>query len=302
MRSIVCLLVLFTSLGVQGDILHLRDGSRHYGTLIQQTKNEIVFRIVLADGASAVRRFPASLVKRVERTTAQRPEPVPAEGDQPPREAVGVDFEQMLREAYELVDDGDLPAALRAFQRIVSHAPADVLQQLDRHARAARGRALDDFLAETRIRAALDGRRGRLFDFKLATRFEADALGKRLEQLQARLLSTAYRGRTIETWAHQGDEYTELWPDARRMIGDTRLAAAVLGARLRFDPRLKEDRGERRRLVTLRADLARFTAKVSAMPGFTALGADDSDEDDPTLREARRLAAEQAAASQPAQE
>jgi hypothetical protein len=308
MRLTVCLLAWFVPPAVHGDILHLRDGSRYYGTLLRQNENEIEFRIVLAEGASVVRRFPISRVKCVEHGAGERPGPVSLESDQLPQDLNDLDFEQMLREAYELVDDGDLPAALRALQRIVMHAPNEVLEQLDRHARAARGRPLDEFLAETRIRAALEPRASthaaprssRLFDLKFATRFEAGALGRRLEQLHARLLSTAYQGRTIETWARRREEYTELRPDARRMVADARRAAAVLGVRLRFDPRLKNDRRERRRLAILRADLARFAAKVSAMPGFTSLGVDAGDEDDPTLRAAQRLAAEQAAASQPA--
>jgi hypothetical protein len=301
MWPIVCLLALFTPLRAQVDILHLRDGSRHCRTLLYQGENGIFFRIFLADGAGLVRSFPMPQVERLDRATAERSESRPTEDARPPQ-AVAPDFEQMLREAYELVEDDDRPAALRALGRIVTHAPDDVLEQLDRQVRAAHGQPLDEFLADTRIRVALEGRHGRLFDLNYATPFEADALGKRLEQLHARLLGTAYHGRTIKAWAGQRDEYAELQPDARHMITDARRAAAVLGARLRFDPRLKKDRAERRRLLALRADLARFTAKVSAMPGFTSLGVNENDADDPTLREARRLAAEQAAASQPAGE
>lgn len=79
MRAIVCLTVFPTSLSVQAHILHLRDGSRHYGTLIKPTKNEVVFRIALADGASALRRFPASQVKHVECTAVERREPASIE-------------------------------------------------------------------------------------------------------------------------------------------------------------------------------------------------------------------------------
>ncbi len=294
MRLMVCLAVLLTPLTAQADILHLRDGYRHSGALVKQTENEVVFRIELADGATAVRRFPAAQVESVERT-ADRPATSPANPSQSRPAPPAVDFEQMLREAFELVDDGDLPAGLRALRRIVTHAPDDVLEDLDRDVGAARGSALDEFMAGIRLRAALSAPRGQLFDLKFATRYEAAALGRRLEPLHQRLLGTAYHGKTIEAWAGRRDEYTELQPNARRMVSDARLAAAMIGARVRFDPRLKSDIAERRRLVALRADLARLIAKISALPGFTALDSDADDRDDPTLVEARRLAAEQAA-------
>ena len=300
MRLVVCLAVLLTSLTAHADIVHLRDGSRHYGTLIKQTENEIVFSVNLVDGATVVRRFPASQIKRVERTAVKRSETPPANLSQSGATALAVDFEQMLREAYELVDDGDLAAALRALRRIVADAPAEVLNDLDGRVRAARGSALDDFVAGLRIRAALDPPRGQLFELKFATRYEAGALGRQLEPLYRHLLDARYDGRTIEVWAGKRDEYAELRPDARRMVSDARLAAAMIGARVRFDPKLKIDVAERRRLVALRADLARFVAKVSRLPGFTSLDSDAADRDDPTLAEARRLAAEQAAAEQAA--
>jgi hypothetical protein len=210
------------------------------------------------------------------------------------------DFEQMLREAYELADDGDVPAALRALRRIVTRAPDNVLDQLDSDVRAARGYRLDELMAGLRIRAALDPPRGQLFELKFATRYEAGALGRQLEPLYRHLLDKVYLGRTLEVWVAHRDEYSELQPDARRMVTDARLAAAMIGARVRFDPRLKIDIAERRRLVALRADLARLVAKVSALPGFTSLDRDADERDDPTLVEARRLAAEQAAARQAA--
>ncbi|MBU0618284.1 MAG: hypothetical protein KKI02_11240 [Planctomycetes bacterium] len=300
MRLVVCLAVLLTSLTAHADIVYLRDASRHCGTLIKQTESEIVFSVNLADGATVVRRFPASQIKRVERTAVKRSETPPVNRSPSGPAALAADFEQMLREAYELVDDGDLPAALRALQRVVTRAPPEVLRALDGRVRAARGTALDDFVAGLRIRAALDPPRGQLFELKFATRYEAGALGRQLEPLYRHLLDARYDGRTIEAWAGKRDEYTELRPDARRMVSDARLAAAMIGARVRFDPKLKIDVAERRRLVALRADLARFIAKVSALPGFTSLDSGADDEDDPTLAEARRLAAEQAAEQQSA--
>lgn len=299
MRLMVCFAVLFAALTAQVDILRLRDGSRYSGTLVERTENEIVFRTELADGASAVRLFPAGQVERVERSSSDQPGPAPTNASQSQPATAGPDFEQMLREAYELIDDEDLHAALRALRRVVTRAPDDVLEDLERHVRAERGSALDEFMATIRLRAALGAPSGR-FDLKFATRYEAAALGRQLEPLQQRLLSTTYHGKTIAHWAGLRDEYTELQPDAPRMVGDARLAAAVIGARVRFDPRLKSDIAERRRLAVLRADLARLVAKISALPGYTSLGSDGTDRDDPTLVEARRLVAEQAAAQKAA--
>ena len=218
MRLIASLTILLTSLSVQADILHLRDGSRHCGTLIKQTNSEIVFRIILADGASAVRRFQLSRVLRLERGGATDAILSDTDGQGPRREVTREDLAQMLREACELVDDGDLPAALRALQRMVAGASDEVLKDLDRRARAARGRALAEFMAAVRIRSALEGGQGQLFDLRRATRYEARALGVQLAQLQARLLGTRFYGRTLETWAGRRDEYTELRPDARWLV------------------------------------------------------------------------------------
>lgn len=298
MRLTVVLTILGVSLNVQADILHLRDGSRHHGTLLRQTKTEIVFRIVLADGASAVRAFPAAGVVRVERTELVQPDFGPAGRDQP--EAEAPDYGQMLREAYELVDDGDLPAGLRALQRLVSGAPVGLLKRLDRQAESARGIGLDEFIATTRIRAALEGGPGRLFDLKPPTRYESRALGRQLADLRIQLLATDYHGRTLESWARNRDDYEELRPDAGGMVTDARLGAAVIGAQLRYVAEAQHTDADRGDLAHLRDELMRFAAKVSAMPGFTGLGVENTSDDDPTIREARRLAAEQAATTRPA--
>jgi hypothetical protein len=302
MRLTVVLTILWASLNVQADILHLRDGSRHHGTLLKQTKTEIVFRIALADGASAVRTFPAARVLRVERTAFARPDSARARRDEPEPATSTPDYSQMLREAYELVDDGDLLAGLRALQRVVTGAPGSVLRHLDRQVKDARGIGLDEFIASTRIRAALEGGRGRLFDLKPPTRYETRALAQQLARLRFHLVKTRYHGRFLESWARNRDDYTELHPDARHMVADVRLAAAVISARLRYTTHVELSCMDRGELASLRDDLMRFAAKVSAMPGFTGLGIDDTDENDPTLREARRLVAEQAATTRPANE
>ena len=293
MRLLVFIAVQLTTWSAPADILHLRDGSRHYGTLIKQTNKEIIFRIEPTDGASAVRRFPAWQVKLIEQTDASRPEKTRSEAKDEISQPEP-DYLQMLREAYELVDDGDLPAGLRAMRRVVNNASETMLKELDRYNHTVRGLGLADFLAATRIRATLAERNWRSFELKYATRYEGVALGNQLESLHRRLLLKIYHEQTLENWAVGHEKYVELMPDAVLMVDDARLAAGVIGARLRHDPRLKTDRAERRKLAIMRENLGRLIAKVSAMPGYTSLDRGTPAEDDPTLIEARRLAAEQA--------
>jgi hypothetical protein len=300
MRLLVRLATLLAALPLQADIVHLRDSSRHRATPIKQTPGEIVLAGKLTDRTPATGRLAASSVGHAARPAAGFTQAAPADSRPTRPETPAPDFEQMLREARELVDDGDLPAALRALQRLVTHAPPDVLDALNRQMQIAHGSGLADFIAGLRIRAALDPPRGQLFELKVPTRYEAAALGRQLEPLYRTLLNRSYHGRTIEAWTRQPDDYGELRPDARRMVSDARLAAAMIGARVRFDPQLKTDIAERRQLAAVRGDLARFIAKVSRLPGFTSLDIDAGDQDDPTLIEARRLAAEQAAARQAA--
>jgi hypothetical protein len=305
MRLFVALAVLLACPTARADILHLRDrfchcssGANPLGRVTSAT-SDVRVRCVDAGSAAA----PDAQVQYCGFAPGCRGMPssqTENDGVATVEQSSTPDFEQMLREAYELADDGDVPAALRALRRIVTRAPDNVLDQLDSDVRAARGYRLDELMAGLRIRAALDPPRGQLFELKFATRYEAGALGRQLEPLYRHLLDKVYLGRTLEVWVAHRDEYSELQPDARRMVTDARLAAAMIGARVRFDPRLKIDIAERRRLVALRADLARLVAKVSALPGFTSLDRDADERDDPTLVEARRLAAEQAAARQAA--
>lgn len=216
----------------------------------------------------------------------------PAGSGQPaPQEAAAApaDFDQVLREAYELIDDEDLGAAVRALQFLVKRAPQITLAELNARVHTDRGVTLAELLAETRLRRAFaTGPRGTLH-LRVVTRYEAEAMGRAAERRLENLGSRRYHGRTVFEWADDRAAYTTLQPDARSMVDDARLAAALTGLRLKHDPRLKKTRKERLRLVRQRADLARFAAHVAAMRGFTAplLDAED-DPSDPAAAEVRR--------------
>jgi len=301
MRAFVVSIALAAGAVVQADILHLRDGSRYYGTLISQNEQEVVFRVTLADGTSgALRSFPRSLVRRVERTARATPARADRPADEPPTTMPAEDFEQMLREAFELLEDEDLPAAVRAMQRIVTRAPEELLSDLDQRVRSARGLPLARLMAETRLRVALARGRGGAFRLKFVTRYEAPVMGRLLEQLQRELLQKRHEDHTVAEWATERDAYTELHAGAREMVAHARLATAMISARLRFDPRLRKSGEHRRQLAALRDDLARFVAHVISMRGYTALGVDEDDLPEPVAREVARLVALQKAASRPA--
>ena len=301
MRAFVLMIALTAGATVQADILHLRDGSRYYGTLISQNEQEVVFRITLADGTSgALRSFPRSLVRRVERTARVTPARADRPADELPTTMPAEDFEQMFREAFELLEDEDLPAALWAMQRIVTRAPEELLSGLDQRVRSSRGLPLARLMAETRLRVALARGRGGAFRLKFVTRYEAPVMGRLLEQLQGELLQKRHEDHTIAEWAAERDAYTELHAGAREMVADARLAAAMLSARLKFDPRLRKSDEHRRQLAALRDDLARFVAHVISMRGYTALGVDEDDLPEPVAREVARLMALQKVASRPA--
>ncbi|MFN0136245.1 MAG: hypothetical protein ACKVS9_09035 [Phycisphaerae bacterium] len=281
----------------QADILHLRDGDRHYGMLEQETETEILFRVRLkAGGATMLRRFARSEVIRVERSAVDAPPEDVARVELSPaadgRKLEMRDAEQILREALELLDDQDHAAALRALQRLVGGSDHKSLESLSEISRAARGIALDQLLAQTRLNVALRGSHGRLFHLQYVSPFEALAMAALLEKLQTENVDALFAGRSVASWAAEPSAYTGLRQDAPEMVRKTRLAAAAVAARLRFDSHVRTDASLRGKLIVLRDQLTALAAHVRAMTGFTQLGAID-DESDPTLIEARRLAASQ---------
>src|SRR5438874_2303425 len=137
MRFWAVILVAAFAAELRADILHLRSGVRHYGTIVSQTEREVVFRVWLAEGSTAVQTFRMADVAKVEHCEIDRPPmsaPAPAAIEPDTGSSAHEDFEQMLREAFELLDDGDTAAALRALQRIVIRAPEADLPALSEQA------------------------------------------------------------------------------------------------------------------------------------------------------------------------
>ncbi len=309
MRALFLAGALLATPSSQADILYLRDGSRHYGTLIARTDEVVLLRVEAVAGQSPrVRQFARQEVRFVERT------PVPgAPVDSPPPSAPAAPGEieprqkQLLFESFELLDDLELPAALRVLQRVVSGAPPQQIEVLERLTRAQRGVPLDELIAHTRLSLALlEEDRGR-FALQHVGEYEAAALGRLLSQRQALLLSRQYDSRSLESWSIDPHAYAELSDAAPELARDAALAAAFIGARLRFDPALRAARRERSLALERREALQRLVAHVRGLPGFTSLDSRDAP-DDPTLAEQERLrtiADEQAArlsaaATQPA--
>jgi hypothetical protein len=279
------------------DILHLRDGTRHHGALISQSPQAVHFAVLAPGGeGSLTLRFPASSVERVERGAIPdvlRTAAANAHGARPE-----ADYEQMVREAHELAEDGDTRAALAALQKVVMRAPAETLAALDAQHAAQHGRSLAAYVAETRVRAAQLRRSPRALPIGQPSRFEAAALSAELERIERRALGVEYAGRSLQAWLDAAEEYRELHADAQDMTRAAALAAAAIGHRLKIDPCLRDDTERRATLARTRDALVRLSARVRAMPGFTRLGVSGA-EPDPTLREAQRIAEAAAAASQP---
>jgi len=304
-RWIVAFVAAGLACAAQADILRLRDGTRYQGQLVQQTASDVEFRIQLGGGRSTfVRRFPLAQIKSIEKapltSEADRPHPSPADQTPPVEDR---DAAQMLREAFELLNDGDNPAALRAMQKAVTSAGNDSLAALERQTRIERGRSLPELMAATRVALAGGNRALHGFDIRGATAYELPALGLMLEGLQSDALHAQIGGRPLGAWAAAPDLYTELTPEARVLVERTRRAAAIVAARLRIDPRVRATGPARAALVKLRDDLTALAGHVSTLEGFTALSAVPTADDDPTLIEAQRLieaeAEAAAAASRP---
>jgi len=306
-RIAVLLWVAGVTAATHGDILYLRDGSRYYGDLIRRTPSQVVFRVVTgAGGSSMVRRFPAADVAGL-RETAVRVAPATLDDVRAKNSSGSDDYEQMLREAFELVDDRDLGSALLALQRVVRDASADVLAQLDRQTRTARGRSLADFVADVRIRRAVEDAPRKLFDLRVPTRYEAAALSMRLQTMISDAMGREFDGRPLAEWIERPAEYQHVGAEARAIVHQARLAGAMIGARLKLDRTRRESRDQRARLARMRGKLTRLAAHVGSLPGYTELPA-AQDKDDPTRAAAERILqrererdeqAEAAAASQP---
>jgi hypothetical protein len=216
-----------------------------------------------------VRKFPAADVLSVEQRdagTAPPPDSRAAPARPTSRDA---DRAQMLREAFELMDDGQTGPALQAMQDAVVGASPERIRELEALCRSSRRSELPELMAQTRIRVALEAGRGRTFHVRFATPYESAALGAALERRAAVLLAKEYGGHIVADWPAATEEYGEVRPDSRRLVADASLATAMISTRIRFDPRLKQDRAERRRLIAQREELSRFVARVLALKGYT---------------------------------
>ncbi|MBI5866142.1 MAG: hypothetical protein HZB38_16860 [Planctomycetes bacterium] len=290
----------------EGDILYLRDGTRYSGEVVSETEREVAFRVVTGEGrSSVVRVFPASRVRSIEHGGKLRTRPAASDDA-----ADSTRFEQMVREAFELLDDHDLAAALRAFQKAVTGCPREQLPELDALSRRQRKTGLAEVIAVTRITQAERGAPRVPFEIRFATPYEAAVLGQLLEAIQGDAMREVFAERTLAAWAETPEEFREVTPDARRMVDLARKTAGVIAARLKFDPRARSAGDCRAALVHSREQLTSLSAQVAALRGFTALQR-DVEKDDPTLAEAERLlaaeeearrTAAEAAASQPSDE
>lgn len=295
-RAFVLLIILIAAeRRVYADTLQLIDGRTYRGTLVRRTETRLYFRVEFESGARIVRSFALSSIKSVtpdlpdgaSQPTTPEPALPPAEANPETRRASAA-TEQILREAFELLDDGDSTAALRALQRVVTRADAAELRKLEEICRTSRGVNLDDLLSDARVRAALkDSADG--FSLRFATPYEGTALGRRLEALQTERLTAIYDERRLTDWIAKPEAYDRLRPDAPRLVADARELAAIIAARLRFDARIDSGRDERARLAALRDSLTKLSTQVRDLEGFTNLSRRPADVADPTASEAERL-------------
>ncbi|MCA9243520.1 MAG: hypothetical protein KDA32_06170 [Phycisphaerales bacterium] len=257
------------------DILRLRDGSCYYGVRQGQSPKAVIFRVSRPNGQRQERRFPLTLVESIEAGPIEPPDPR--------RDAI-----QRTVEALELLTDGREKAALRSLQSVVREARGAELAACEALVERRIGAPLPRLMADLRLRLAKERSDDGVFKLSYATPYEADALGESLRELQAQTLETGFDGRRLMDWVADRGGYDKLRPGARELARDARLTAAIVAARLRFDPTLKKDRDARTHAVRLRDDLARLVSHIRALPGFTALDQADRG-DDPTLAEAERL-------------
>lgn len=275
----------------RADVLNLTDGTRYSGRLVRESPEAVLFEIVMSDGRSSVQRvFSRERVKSIERGPLALETNRAAERDDAGEKWSSRDAEQVLREAFELLDGDDTPAALRALQRLVNRTAEEQLPSLNDLCKRERNVPLDELLAQTRMRYALSQRTGQLFSLTGVTKFESKALSKILANKAETALQADHGGRSVASWAQTPDEYNRLEPDALALVRDARLAGAFVGARLKVDEDFQQDSAERRRLRLLREGLSRLVVHVTSMHGYTGLGAGADDRDDPTIDEARNLA------------
>lgn len=171
---------------------------------------------------------------------------------------------------FDLCASGRRSAALAAMSRVV-RAGGPELARAEVAARLRFDRPLAEVLAEWRVGDALARAARGPFRLRGVTRYECYAVGSLLASRETEWLGAVHAGRSIEAWSHSPRDYGRLHEQAQTMVAQARLAAAMMGERLRLDPALDGDEVGRAQLAARRDRLMRLTAHVSAMPGFTSL-------------------------------
>lgn len=204
---------------------------------------------------------------------------------------------QVLREAFELLEDEDWTAGLRALQKLVQRTGPEILDDLNATCARDRGMDLAHLIAHLRLREARERAGDEPIMLRFATRYEGAALGELLQKEYEQLLAERFDGRSVRGWADAPEEYVKLTRDSRPLVLTARRAAGLISSRLRVDFDLRRRPQERRALYELRSAVARLVARVSAMRGFHTSHRLPA-EDDPAAQKLRELA--EHSASQPA--
>lgn len=271
-RRPIALLLLLAS-AAQADIVHLRDGTRHQGTILREDDRHVLIRLepVSERGGVAIRVARRDIL-RIERAPASAPASTSAPARRDARAWSPEQLEQIWREALELLDDADGSAATRALQRLVLAADERQLAELSARTAELRGVELDELLATVRLRSAMSARGDEAFDLPYVTPFEAPAMCLLLERTERERLGVLRLGRPLSAWIGFECEITSLTLECVPLVRDARVAAAAIAARLRHDARLAGQSAARGEAIRRRDGLVKLAAHVRALPGFTALG------------------------------
>lgn len=276
MRRLTLVTVMGLVAAAQADILRLTDGSCYHGRLVRESADAVLFDVWLDGAASGVvLRFPRARVAAVEQGELSAGA-APAPGVQPAVTSDADDGERTLDAALQSLKAGEQDAALRLLNRVVIRADAARLTRLDARVRTQRGVGLAPLLAQLRLDAALAAGGGRKFELRFVSAYEAPDLSRLLARRVALALNADFGGRSLADWSRDPAAYRSHPLFAPRLLDAARVAAGMIGARLRFDRTLKTDRASRTQLVELRDLLTRFAARVAAVPGLSELiGTDD---------------------------
>ncbi|MGE3180274.1 MAG: hypothetical protein AB7N71_01485 [Phycisphaerae bacterium] len=286
-------LVFLGGASLQADILHLSDGSQCEGELVRRDARYIAFRIWDSSArASLTKIFPTrDVVRIVPSKTPELPEEPEVDLESGPTPAWH--YDQMIREAFELLDDRDPRSALRAMQRVARRAPEESIKKIEAFCKKHRGLEFAELLADTRIECAEMRADGGAPRISYVTRYEAPALCTRLVARYQKHLARKFDGKTVAHWSETPGAYSQLTPDSKDLVDAARRAAGLIGIQLKHDKALWESRDERRALIELRKGLTRLVATITSITGYTSFEARPNPEN-PADRKLRELAIEQA--------